>query len=362
MKLPVLYSKTSKGKLHSWTIEVKGNVVWTEWGEVGGCENGDHYFAEGKNIGRSNETTPEEQANLEATSKWESKKLKKYYETADAAMNTLNIKPMRAYTLDDKREAKLKWPVDVQPKFDGVRCMAYLRDDGTVRLMSRGGKDYTVPLVAGALTGRLAAGMCLDGELYVHGESLQEIRHLIANKDPSVTFHVYDCTELPTNDHGWEKRKAILDMWFATASNLNDDVIVQSVVVSCADIKAVKRTHDKYVKDGYEGAMIRTMTGKYKLAGKSTDLLKYKMFVDDEFVIVRVGKGKDEVPLYTCIQEEGLEFDVRPVGTAEQRKRLLREGSKRVGQLLTVKYQNRSDDNIPLFPVGKSFRPAADLD
>jgi ATP-dependent DNA ligase len=356
--LPALYSKTSKGTLNIWTISTEGPHIHTEWGPVGGQLQNNSVQVSGKNIGKTNETLAREQAALEAQSKWEKQKRLKYFENPAEAMGTLNVKPMRAYSLDNRVD-KLSWPVTVQPKYDGVRCMAYLNADGSVRLMSRGGKDYTAPHIQEALRGRLEPGICLDGELYVHGESLQTIRHLQAEEDTRLTYHVYDITAIPTDHKVWKNRKKDLDAWFA-ANKLS--CVVKALSATVNDLTEVRAKHDEWVDAGYEGAMVRTMDGPYKLAGKSTDLLKYKMFQDAEFTVVGFSVSKDGVPLFKCVQEEGLEFDVRPVGDAETRKRLLEEAPSRIGQLLTVKFQSRSDDNIPTFGVGKAFRSADDLD
>ncbi|WP_225393788.1 hypothetical protein, partial [Escherichia coli] len=61
-----LYGKDSKGKLKQWTVYTDGAVVTVAHGRVGGKITEKSYTAEAKNIGRSNETTPEEQAELEA--------------------------------------------------------------------------------------------------------------------------------------------------------------------------------------------------------------------------------------------------------------------------------------------------------
>lgn len=77
--LPTLYKKTATGADQEWTIWTEGNVIVTRWGQVGGAIQETRDVIEtGKNIGRSNETTPEQQAVAEAQSQWE-KKLKKGY-------------------------------------------------------------------------------------------------------------------------------------------------------------------------------------------------------------------------------------------------------------------------------------------
>lgn len=77
MNHPILYKKTSTGKIQQWTISVFENVIRTEYGQVGGkLQVATDEVEYGKNIGRSNETTPHEQAKTEAKSAWE-KKLKR---------------------------------------------------------------------------------------------------------------------------------------------------------------------------------------------------------------------------------------------------------------------------------------------
>lgn len=71
--------------------------------------------------------------------------------------------------------------------------------------------------------------------------------------------------------------------------------------------------------------------------------------------------GNDGVVIFTCLQEEGLPFAVRPIGTEEERAAMLENVFSYIGKKLTVKFQDRSDSNIPLFPVGLGFRGEEDL-
>lgn len=364
MKLPTLYAKSSKGKLGSWNVGALGGNVITEWGEVDGKRQESSVQSVGKNIGRSNQTSPHDQARLEAQSKWDKKRKAKYFLTPDEAMNTLNIKPMRAYPLDKKREAKLEGqgPFGVQRKYDGVRCMAYLREDGTVRLMSRGGDDYELPHIEYQLDGMLFQGEVLDGELYLHGELLQDIRHLISEGDERIEFHVYDMTELKSEDKTpWAERNTNLEKWFEDYGDSCPDIIPvpTTMVTTIQDAWAL---HDEYVAEGYEGGILRLLEGTYKMGSKSTKLLKLKAFEDAEFHIVGHSVSRDGVLLWTCRQEDGLEFDVRPVGTMEYRAQLLKDADKYLGQMLTVKFLGRSADNKPLIGVGKGIRPEEDMD
>lgn len=363
-KWPTLYVKTAAGSINYWKIWTKNGEVFTEWGQVGTDKPlTDSYVAQAKNIGRSNETSPVEQAELEAEAKFKKQLRLKYVHSIEEAESNLNIKPMRAYVWDEKRAKKVRWPVDVQPKYNGVRCMAYPLPGGSIRLMSRGGKDYTVPHIQQELIQRIPPGMCLDGELYVHGMSLQNIRHLIetySDESLQVQLVVYDYTQLPPSKLEWMDRLEALSNWFGLHTSLK--YVVQSQTLRARSMEDVRSCHNMWVSLGYEGAMIRTLTGTYRMAAKSTELLKFKMFQDAEFEVVGWGVGKDGVIKYVCVQEDGKSFEVRPMGTEEARAELLKTADADVGKLLTVKFQERSDDNIPIFPVGVAFRPAEDMD
>ena len=72
-----------------------------------------------------------------------------------------------------------KFPVDVQPKLDGLRCMVTADD---LVLRSRCGKTYTLPHIADQLAGILPTGAIADGELYIHGVPLQAIVSLVTRQ------------------------------------------------------------------------------------------------------------------------------------------------------------------------------------
>lgn len=361
---PTLYVKTAGGAINYWQIWTEGPAVCMRWGKVGTDKPlYDQYIAKGKNVGRSNETSPEEQAVLEAQSKFDKQRRLKYVESIQEAQSGVNIKPMRCYALDDKRRSKIKFPVTLQPKFNGCRCMAYPPNgNGHVRLMSRGGKDYTLPHIQDALAFSLTSGWCLDGELYVHGMSLQKIRSLIltpSEESLRIRFVVYDMTPLPPGDLTWDQRLKYLHSFFA---NFHHPSITLSDSMTTYTLEGIEAAHDQYVSEGYEGCIIRMPHGKYKLAAKSVDILKYKKFQDKEFQVVGWGIGRDGVLVYQCVQEEGKMFEVRPMGDEAERAALLKSAPNDVGKMLTVKFQERSDDNMPIFPVGVSFRTEEDMD
>ena len=129
-----------------WRIETIDNTIVTEYGQLDGkLQETRDTLTQGKNIGRSNETTPAEQACAEALARWEGKVKKGYVENLDDAQAgkvnteviTGGILPMLAHPYS-KQGHKIKFAAYIQPKIDGHRaiCMK-LTEDGPWTLWSR---------------------------------------------------------------------------------------------------------------------------------------------------------------------------------------------------------------------------------
>jgi len=357
----MLYTKTASGGINYWEIRTEGAYIHSRWGTMGGEELTDCVTAEGKNVGRSNETTATHQAQLEAQSKHDKKLRMKYFESIEDAQGKLNLKPMLAGKLDEKRAKKISFPVHVQPKLNGVRCIAYALPDGSVRLMSRGGKDYTLPHIQDELKGVLADGRHIDGELYAHGISLQRTVSLIktyCEESVQVRFSLYDNFWIDKAEMPWMERFDELVLFQAGFPWKYLDLTRTDEATTMAQ---VDRMHDEYVAQKYEGAIVRLLQGAYRIAARSNELLKYKKFLDDEFVVKGWEIGRSGHIVFICVQEEGKEFRVAPEGTAEERAEMLADAPNKIGQKLTVRYKDRSDDNIPQHLVGVAFRSEEDL-
>ena len=105
--------------------------------------------------------------------------------------------------------------------------------------------------------------------------------------------------------------------------------------------------------------MLRNVDSVYRQNYRSHDLQKYKEFFEDEFEIVgfKEGVGRDAGSIvWKCITSENKKFKVRPKGTLAYRKELFKNGHKYIGKMLTVIYQELTEDNKPRSPVGKAIR------
>lgn len=366
--LPALYGRASNGKIKIWKIEAQGwetnsnAIITTSYGYIDGQIQQTTKNAYSKNVGKSNETSPFEQAVLEATSLWNSKKDEGYVEDKSNIPKASSLDfflPMLAQVWE-KRQKYINVPAYVQPKLDGVRCLAR-KKNGEVYMWSRKGKSLDIPVeIKESLSHFLREGQCVDGEIYVHGWTFQRIVSAVKKyRDDTalLEYHIYDS---PVLNESFESRFV---NQFSQEVFQDNIVIVPTKLVESIDF-AIEEL-ERYLGAGYEGLMIRNASGLYKYKHRSNDLQKMKKFTDAEFEVIGVEEatGRDSgTAIFVCKNKNGNIFNVRPTGTLEQRAEYLENFNKKYrGKMLTVKFQDLTDDGIPRFPVGLHFRPEWDV-
>ena len=357
-KLSILYHKGKANKLFSWSCWTEGPDIVTEYGTVDGLKQIARKTATIKNEGRSNETSPEQQAELEAKAMWLFKVQRKYSQTKEAAEEILFL-PMLAHDFE-KHKKKVKYPVYISAKLDGVRCMAYWADD-EVQLMSRSGKPYDVPHVVKALEKVLPKGTVIDGELFVRGQSCQIITSYVKKNKPEskeLEYWVFDIPVIDNEQVGiWSERSNQLDKFFKTVKD--QSVIKQVISREAESEEEVYKLQMSFVDEGFEGAMVRLPDFEYEFGYRSRGLLKVKTFSDSEFKVIgfKSGVGRfADCCIWTCETEEGKPFDVVQKGTLEDKAEYLKNAKNYINKELTVKFFDKTDANIPRFPVGIKFR------
>ena len=363
-KLETLYHQGKTGAIVQWNIWTENADICTEYGQIGGKMQTSRKTATPKNVGRANATTADEQAILEAKAMHKKRLDAKYSLTIEDAKKEVFL-PMLAASFD-KRKDKVTYPVDVQPKLDGVRCLAYW-DGDSVKLMSRGGKQWNCcQHIIDELEQVLPKDWVLDGELYIHGSTFQEITKLVKKLRPesvNVQFHVYDVPRAGNwcGNGGWDNRKNVLD-YFADHGHCKSVKVVESHYATCEE--DVYKLQSQFLEDGYEGAIVREMDGEYKFGYRSNKLLKVKNFMDKEYLIAgfTTGVGRfDGCIVWVCMTEDGQSFKVVPQGTMEERQETYQNADKHIGDWLKVKFFELTDDGIPRFPVGLGIRLTEDM-
>lgn len=348
MNMYKLYGKDSKGTIKEWTVSTQGSVITVTHGKLGGKMQSKYTTCVAKNVGRANETTPEQQAKLEAESKYK-KQLDKLYKPSIEDLDSVeNQLPMLAmdYT---KVGHRIKYPCYVSPKLDGVRCIAHYNGFITT-LKSRGGHYYPVPVKMGLAIQAIseATGIdTFDGELYIHGEKLQDIVSCV-KKENEMTEHLeFWIFDLPS-DKIWSQRYEDL---MRLHSEIYDKPCVKLVSNYIADNENdARQAMNMYLQKGFEGMMLRSSNGLYKYNHRSPDLMKWKDFKDGEALVVGVTKDKLGEGVLKCRLASGVYFECKMKGNHEYR--LFDNMMTLVGSWINFKYQALTADGVPQFPVG----------
>lgn len=369
--LPKLFKKTSTGASQEWSIRTEDNVIITTYGQVGGkLQTARDEVKEGKNAGKKNATTPIQQAQAEAQSQWEKKLKKGYVKDLDDAQEGKTdelieggIFPMLAKKFSEDAH-KIVYPAYAQPKFDGHRCIAIIKG-GKATLWSRTRKAITgLPHIIKELEAFAAAtgskDLILDGELYNHDyrAKFEELTSFIRNPEPkpgheAVQYHVYDLV-IDRIQHDRFQTLSMLGRWFAPG------VVIAVETIEVANEDELMAAFDEFLKQGYEGLMVRNAKGAYKQNGRSADLQKVKEFDDGEFEVVGVEEGRGKLAgkaIFVCVTKDLQMFRAKMKGKLADLKKYIDNPKLAIGKQLTVQYQGFTNkSSVPRFPVGIRLR------
>jgi DNA ligase-1 len=350
MSFPTLHKIDSKGKVRTWSIHTLGAAYSVSHGLLDGAQQSTLVVCEPKNVGRSNETTGEQQAISEAQGLWNKQKDRKGY-TVELPTEAPNL-PMLAHKYKDHMK-KVKLPCVVSQKIDGLRLILSVQD-GKVTTTSRTGTTFTG---LDHITSEYAGfdDIVLDGELYSRTLTFEQISSVVRKGDPSdprmgsIFFYAFDII----NEDTYHQRVIYLD---TLVSGLTHTEVVPWYLVNSHE--EIETKHKQFLSEGWEGTMIRNVGSLYQKNKRSYDLLKHKEFLDSEFEVIgyKAGKGKFEnVPTF-LLRCDGGEFEAVPKGDQELREFYLENADSYIGQKATIRFFEYTADGIPRFPVLVDFR------
>lgn len=267
---------------------------------------------------------------------------------------------MLAYPFEEKRLAKWTPPFIVQPKLDGVRCRAIVTPRNEVLLLSSEEHPImSVPHITDAIRRMsLQPGTELDGELYTHGMSFEEIVSRtsrtaeIHSDHAAIGYHVFDIV----NDRVTLERLEFLHHWALSPDVRPPIFLVRTrLATTLEDIMYhLKDFHGS----GYEGIIVRHHAAPY-VRKRSTLMMKWKPKREDEYEIIaaarevdQYGVPKDSLGALVCKDDAGNTFRVGTGFTREQRHDLWQRRLELAGKLVRVNYQHLTETGgVPRFPV-----------
>jgi ATP-dependent DNA ligase len=364
-----LFQIDSKGITREWNIHVRDSTITRTYGiQNKKCTTIDLTIEKGKNINKTNETTPHQQAIKHANSLFKKQLCSGYSEKENDVF--LNIRPMLAHTyydscgIPDKNKVKhITIPFYMQPKLDGVRMIVGKQLNGKLSVMSRTGKQmHNMEHVTDELFPLLKPGEYVDGENFTFNMSFEDItgicrtsvqKNKVQEKNRLIHFNVFDYFNVKDMNMTFQERYRVLQ------NRMHG--LVYSKLVPVTILKNISEIDDitsEYTNEGYEGGMIRNRDSLYKMDTRSIDLIKVKSFITNEFVIEGFAEadGRDKgTVIWLCSSVNG-SFKVRPRGTMSARKKWFEDGASFIGKELTVRYQQLTEHGIPRFPSGIAIR------
>jgi ATP-dependent DNA ligase len=382
-----IYKRTKSGKIQIWLAHVdsENGRYRTVSGQIDGAHTTSEWtVCEPKNIGKSNETTVSQQAFLEVEAMYRKRLEREYHKSIDEIDHKRYTKPEKAlkWYEDSKKRPTKGSLIGVQPKLDGMRCLA-----SSVGCRSQDGKIIPgAPHITEALKDfhEKYPEFELDGELYNH-EFKEDFEGLMSSlkKEPKtpelaqrarnvVQYHVYD---IVCSRPYWEKSNEsddpfsvgryqilenIFDIFFEKYGQMFQ--LVPMVVTHMDDTgKVVEDIDDDYIEQGYEGSIVRVLSDRsgYE-AGARRKMFKVKNFIDDEFPIVEVLEGKGNwsghAKAIRVQLPNGNICKASVKGDKEYARDLLLKKNEIVGKLATVKYLRYSKKGMLNLPIFKSIR------
>jgi len=262
---------------------------------------------------------------------------------------------MKCYPFEEKRLAKWHPPYIVQPKFDGVRCRVIRLDNGEVMLLSsEENVIFSVPHLNKILK-QCPVPYELDGELYHHGWSFEEIVSITSrtiNISPyheAINFHCFDCVS--------DEPNAVRLKIISKLRDFHPNVKVSPFWLA-ESLDDIMKVYDKLINLGYEGIIVRHFEAPY-VRKRSTLVMKFKPKKEDIYEIVGVQEeiSKDGIPkgslgALICASGDGTKFSVGTGFSRDAREELWSIRGILPGMRVRVGYQHITSGNkVPRFPV-----------
>lgn len=283
-----------------------------------------------------------------------------------------------AMDLSDSEEIT-EWPVLVEPKVDGVRCVAIFKD-GKIQFISRGGQElFNLSAVQDELIATLSkfdiTRVVLDGELFVDSlpRTMSVVRSSVNAPEPDlvsrIRFYIFDVLYLSE----WESGKPTTVQWDRTgslykvfqASGIKSDARAVRITFGgedeatlCYNAKQLETIYEKALEDGWEGVMIKELSAAYSFK-RSQCWRKYKPHQVNHFEIVGwyEGEGRHEGRLggFEVRVSEGKICRVGGGFKDEEREKFWVNKDILLGRVVRVKYKESSADGLLREPVYLGF-------
>lgn len=281
---------------------------------------------------------------------------------------------------------KQRFPVYVQPKYDGIRCLVI---EG--RPYTRTLKPIPNRFIRNWFEKHASLVGNFDGELLVGEPTATDVYRSTSSGvmseggNPNFTFWVFD---LHMHSKTFEARYNYLDAQ-CRQFILTNESFAERIRLAPTRFVASYETLMKYegelVAEGYEGAILRNPQGIYKYGRAGTtgqELIKLKRFADDEATIVgfeellsnqneatkdalghtkRSSHQENKVPMNMLgalvVRNAKGQFNIGSGFDMAARVEIWENRDFYIGKTVTYKYFPQGGYDLPRHPIFKSIRP-----
>jgi hypothetical protein len=290
----------------------------------------------------------------------------------------------------------------IQPKLDGVRCVAFLHE-GKVVCLSKQKRQFvflTEQRKDIYLFLKDNPSIILDGEWYNHsptvdGELLTGLDRFsfitsacrTARSSPHecehlIEYHIFDIVD--SNKSQTERFKILTSLfakYSANLKNINNAIVANARSAGVSDVnknirvpllrmvetnvvsseEEMMKLHEKwFVDNDYEGVILRKPHANYE-GKRGLNILKYKEFEDAEFMIVgaKSAKGsKEGAVIWICESNDDSkkQFSCDYNVGLEQSREVFKHYQDYIGLPATVRYQTLTKEGVPRFGKAIAIR------
>lgn len=393
--MKLLATKDSRGKIrivkiwYEWDDSQRGYVIRRITSQLGGKETiqPEIWIFKGK-VKR----TVSEQCTLEYNSHVK-KYLDKGYKEVPEGLSTPEeisefigdektnqdgvLKPMLAKQADKVASSVFNKKYLGSRKINGTRCLIFCKN-GKIKTASRGAINYDLAISHIIDHEKIIKffennpDIILDGEIYKHGMTLNAISGLCRTQVTAcdgevLEFYLYDIVD---TNKSFEERLEVINN-IAEELELYDfdpykewkenDLKIQVVPhIPMTGWLEIKAYHDKYVKEGWEGLVIRNVEDVYGPGKRSNAMLKIKEYMDSEYEIVGISEGlRDEDMCFIMKTSSGQEFKAKPIGDRALKQWYRDNIDSLIGKMGTLKYfemSGKDGSDIPQQPIFLNVR------
>lgn len=291
--------------------------------------------------------------------------LPKYNTTSDGF-----ILPMLAKTLEDNKPFDKYGCMLGQWKINGLRCiigakrnkedmfnpikLTYTSREGTHWNLSYL-DEIIIPIISGDLLDMMIEeGVCLDGELYLPGASVNQINSYVKNAAFNEHYHLqYWCYDLCIDIMHTQTRYNILEnqlsptFFNSKEEHLNNKktfILLPNTTIT--DISKAIEVRDTFINLGFEGLITRVPNSEYAFGKRTVKAMyKFKKKEDGLFTIIDIiPEGKrTNLPKFVCQNDLNDEYFECTINQPQNIQEIyLTNKNKYINKKLLVEFRERS--------------------